>query len=141
MDDIIQVRDQHYIVATSARLNDRVRVLKHGDSFAVFDYKGDILPIGHGEQGVYHEGTRYLSRLEFRLQDRQPFLLSSTVKEQVAVLSVNLTNPDISGDDGLTLRRNSLHVTRSSLLWETACHEDLVDRGVYLLLAQLAAEA
>ncbi len=125
MDEIIQVQDQHYIVASSARLNDRVRVLKHGDSFAVFDYKGDILPIGHGEQGVYHEGTRFLSRLELRLQDRQPFLLSSTVKEQVAVLSVNLTNPDITSGDQLLLRRNSLHLTRSSLLWDRAYHEDL----------------
>ncbi|HLY09355.1 MAG TPA: amylo-alpha-1,6-glucosidase [Planctomycetota bacterium] len=125
MDDLSSDPGQHYIVAASARLNDRVRVLKHGDSFAVFDSKGDILPIGHGEQGIYHEGTRYLSRLEFRLQDRQPFLLSSTVKEQVAVLSVNLTNPDISTGDHVTLRRNSLHVTRSSLLWEMACHEDL----------------
>jgi glycogen debranching enzyme len=125
VDDIIKVQDQHYIVASSARLNDRVRVLKHGDSFAVFDYKGDILPIGHGEQGVYHEGTRYLSRLEFRLQDRQPFLLSSTVKEEVAVLSVNLTNPDLFEGETLSLRRNSLHVTRSTLLWDLACHEDL----------------
>ena len=48
MDEIIQVQDQYYIMATSARLNDRVRVLKHGESFAVFDPKGDILPIGHG---------------------------------------------------------------------------------------------
>ena len=125
MDDIIQVQDQHYIVASSARLNDRVRVLKHGDTFAVFDYKGDILPIGHGEQGIYHEGTRYLSRLELRLQDRHPFLLSSTVKEEVPVLAVNLTNPDIATGDQVTLRRNSLHVTRSSLLWESACHEDV----------------
>jgi len=132
VDEIIQVQDQYYIMASSARLNDRVRVLKHGDTFAVFDAKGDILPIGHGEQGLYHEGTRYLSRLEFRLQDRQPFLLSSTVKEQIAVLSVNLTNPDISHGDQVHLRRNALHVTRSSLLWDTACHEDLRIRNFEL---------
>jgi hypothetical protein len=118
VDEIIQVQNQYYIMASSARLNDRVRVLKHGDTFAVFDARGDILPIGHGEQGLYHEGTRYLSRLEFRLQDRQPFLLSSRVKEQVAVLSVNLTNPDISQGDQIVLRRNALHVSRSSLLWD-----------------------
>lgn len=133
MDEIIQVQDQYYIVASSARLNDRVRVLKHGDTFAVFDAKGDILPIGHGEQGLYHEGTRYLSRLELRLQDRQPFLLSSTVKKQTAVLSVNLTNPDISKGDVVTLRRNALHVTRWSLLWDTACHEDLRIRNFELV--------
>jgi len=133
VDEIIQVQDQYYIMASSARLNDRVRVLKHGDTFAVFDQRGDILPIGHGEQGLYHEGTRYLSRLEFRLQDRQPFLLSSKVKEQVAVLAVNLTNPDISQGDQITLRRNALHVTRSSLLWDTACHEDIRIRNFELV--------
>jgi glycogen debranching enzyme len=132
VDEIIQVQNEYYIVASSARLNDRVRVLKHGDTFAVFDARGDILPIGHGEQGLYHEGTRYLSRLEFRLQDRQPFLLSSTVKEQVPVLSVNLTNPDISSGDHVVLRRNALHVTRTSLLWDTACHEDLRIRNFEL---------
>ena len=132
MEEIIQVQQQYYIMASSARLNDRVRVLKHADTFAVFDAKGDILPIGHGEQGLYHEGTRYLSRLEFRLLDRQPFLLSSTVKEQMAVLSVNLTNPDISAGDVVTLRRNALHVTRTSLLWDMACHEDLRIRNFEL---------
>jgi glycogen debranching enzyme len=125
MEEIIRVQNQHYIIASSARLTDRVRVLKHGDTFAVFDPKGDITPIGHGEQGLYHEGTRYISRLELRLQDRSPFLLSSSVNEQVAVLSVNLTNPDIAGEEGILLRRNALHIMRSSLLWEGTCYEDL----------------
>jgi glycogen debranching enzyme len=137
VDEIIQVHNQYYIVASSARLNDRVRMLKHDDSFAVFDAKGDILPIGHGEQGLYHEGTRYLSRLEFRLQDRQPFLLSSTVKEQIAVLSVNLTNPDISQGDQVVLRRNALHVTRTSFLWDSACHECFKIRNFELIPVDL----
>ena len=47
MDEIIQVQDQYYIMASSARLNDRVRVLKHGDTFAVFDAKGDIKVIDY----------------------------------------------------------------------------------------------
>ena len=58
MEEIIRVQDQHYIVASSDRLSNRVRVLKHGDSFAVFYEKGDILPLGNGELGLYHEGTR-----------------------------------------------------------------------------------
>src|SRR5579859_6491941 len=125
MDEIIQVHNQHYIMATSARLNDRVRVLKHGENFGVFEAKGDILPIGHGEQGLYHEGTRYLSRLELRLQGRQPFLLSSTVQEELPVLSVNLTNPDIAEDGLVTLRRNALHLTKLCLLWENAYYQDV----------------
>ncbi len=38
-------------------------MLKHGDTFAVFDHYGDIKPGGLGEEGLYHEGTRYLSCL------------------------------------------------------------------------------
>ena len=34
-----------------------VRVLKHGDTFAVFDHNGDMAA-GRSEQGLYHEGTR-----------------------------------------------------------------------------------
>src|SRR5579862_2313089 len=132
MDEIIQVENQYYIVASSARLNDRVRVLKHGESFGVFDPKGDILPIGHGEQGLYQEGTRYLSRLELRLQDRQPFLLSSTVEDEIPVLSVNLTNPDIAVNGNVTLRRNALHVARHSFLWDSAYHEDVRIRNYEL---------
>ncbi len=90
------------------------------------------LPIGHGEQGLYHEGTRYLSRMELRLQERQPFLLSSTVKEEIPALSVHLTNPDIAKDGVITLRRNALHVTKRSLLWENAYHEDLRIRNFEL---------
>ena len=36
-------------------------MLKYGDTFAVFDRTGDIS--GPGEQGLYHDGTRYLSML------------------------------------------------------------------------------
>src|SRR5581483_6161953 len=67
-DDIIKVEDQYYILATAAAAEDRVRVLKHGDTFAVFDRYGDSRPVGLGEEGIYHEGTRFLSRLELRRQ-------------------------------------------------------------------------
>ena len=63
MEEIIQVNDQFYILATSPRVDEQTRVLKHGDTFAVFDRSGDIQPVGLGEEGIYHEGTRFLSRL------------------------------------------------------------------------------
>ena len=37
------------------------RVLKHDETFAVFNRYGDVIPIGLGEQGLYHLGTRHLS--------------------------------------------------------------------------------
>ena len=61
MSDLIQVADDYYIRATSARVDDRVRVLKDGDTFVVFDRRGDIHPWGRAHHGLYHDGTRFLS--------------------------------------------------------------------------------
>jgi hypothetical protein len=60
VEDVIQVHDQFYILATASKAGERTAVLKHDDTFAVFDYLGDIGAFGTGEQGLYHEGTRYL---------------------------------------------------------------------------------
>jgi hypothetical protein len=37
MDDVIQVQDQFYILATASKATERTAVLKHDDTFAVFD--------------------------------------------------------------------------------------------------------
>lgn len=60
VEDILEVEDRYYILATSALADTSDRVLKHGDTFGVFDRYGDIKPIGLGEEGIFHEGTRYL---------------------------------------------------------------------------------
>ena len=75
-DELVKLQDSFYILATSTRADDRTRVLKHDETFAVFDRFGDVQPIGLGEQGLYHDGTRFLSRLEVRLGGRRPLLLS-----------------------------------------------------------------
>lgn len=132
MEEIIRVQDQYYILATSPRVDDRVRVLKHGDTFAVFDRNGDFLPIGPREEGLYHEGTRYLSRLELRLGARRPFLLSSAIKENVALLTAHLTNPDVYAEEELILQRNTLHVFRSLFVWEGTLYNRLRIRNFAL---------
>ncbi len=122
-DDIIKVEDDYYILATSSRSGQRTRVLKQDDTFAVFDESGDIRPIGLGEQGLYHRGTRFLSRMELRLGPLRPLLLSSTVKQDNDLLAVDLTNPDISLDGTLAVPRGTLHLFRSKFLWRGCCYE------------------
>src|SRR5687767_6967365 len=95
MEEVIRVEDRYYILATAPRADDRSRVLKYGETFAVLDQAGDIQPVALGDEGIYHEGTRYLSRLTFRMDGRRPLLLSSTVHEGFALLAVDLTNPDM----------------------------------------------
>jgi len=55
-----------------------------GETFAVFNRLGDVESIGLGEQGLYHRGTRYLSRLALRMGDKVPQLLRSTVQNDNA---------------------------------------------------------
>ncbi|HEV3298989.1 MAG TPA: glycogen debranching N-terminal domain-containing protein, partial [Planctomycetaceae bacterium] len=45
------------ILAASSLADERTRVLKHGDTFGVFDHYGDIKPEGLGEEGLFHDGT------------------------------------------------------------------------------------
>jgi glycogen debranching enzyme len=108
--------DPYYIVAPAPLAGERDRVLKQDDTFAVFDHHGDIRPVGMKEQGLYHEGTRFLSCLILRLGRGDPLFLSSTVKEDNALLAVDLTNPDIRKDDRVAVPRGTLHLFRSMFL-------------------------
>ena len=123
MSEVIQVGSQHYILATSSRADDRTWILKSGDSFAILDRYGDIQPIGLGEQGLYYEGTRFLSRLEVELEGERPMLLSSQVRAGNELLAVDLTNADIVQGDRGTVPRHSLHVFRSKFLQDGSCFE------------------
>jgi glycogen debranching enzyme len=123
MDDIVQIDDRWYVLATSSRADDRTRVLKHGDTFGLFDRYGDIQHLGIGEQGLYHEGTRFLSHFELQVNGRRPLLLNSTVKEDNSLLVVDLTTPDIYENDALVIRKSTVHIFRSKLLCGGVHHE------------------
>ena len=123
MEEIISVNDQFYILASSSMADDRTRVLKHGETFGVYDRYGDIQPVGRGTQGVFHQGTRFLSRQELFLNNDRPMLLSSTVKEDNALLAVDLTNPDLYRDGRIAIPRGSVHVFRSRFLWNGVSYE------------------
>jgi glycogen debranching enzyme len=123
--DVVRIEDGFYILSTSSRVDDRTCVLKQGDAFGIFDRSGDIEEFGTGVLGLYHHDTRFLSTLVLRLAGERPLLLSSTIKEDNAVLAVDLMNPDIRHASDVTIARGSVHVFRSKVLWDTACHERL----------------
>src|SRR5207249_10611774 len=86
----VVVEDPFYIVAPSPMADEQNRVLKHGETFAVFDHHGDIRSAGLGEEGLYHEGTRFLYASMLRLGKGRPLFLSSTVQDDNALLTVDL---------------------------------------------------
>jgi glycogen debranching enzyme len=124
-DEIIRVAGQYYVLTTSVRLDDRTRVLKHGDSFAVFDRHGDIPSVGVSEQGIFYEGTRYLSRYELLVHGARPLLLNFTVKNRSTLLTVDLTNPTLYCSGGHVIGHSTVHILRAKILWAGACHERL----------------
>jgi|SRR3954452_12857587 glycogen debranching enzyme len=90
-DDEPEAPREFYIPATTSLAELEPRTLKHGDSFAVFDRYGGILRSERSPQGLFHRDTRYLSRLELRIDGKRPLLLSSTVDDENVVMSVDLT--------------------------------------------------
>ena len=140
MTDIIRHQGIAYILATSPRLETRTLTLKDGDSFAVLDRYGDTTPIGRGEQGIYHRGTRVLSHHEFRLDRQRPLLLSSTVHERNAFIAVDLTNPDIHQEDGTLLKRGTIHIFRTLFLMDGGlhCRTRLQNYGTAIVDAELS---
>src|SRR5262245_5757697 len=115
--------EEFHIPATTSILERRPRTLKHGDTFAVFDHYGDIVNADHSADGLYHKDTRYLSQLKLVISGYRPLLLSSTMQEDNALLSVDLANPDIYQDHQLIFSRETLHLIRSKFLWKAACYE------------------
>jgi glycogen debranching enzyme len=121
--DIIEVKKQFYIRASSSLADDRTRVLLNGDTFAVFDRGGDIHPLGIGQQGIFHKETRHLSRLEMRINGIRPLLLSSTIREDNVLFAVDLTNPDLRIASGEPLPRGTLHIYRAKFLTDSVCYD------------------
>jgi glycogen debranching enzyme len=114
-----------HVLAASCAVDDRTRVLKHGDTFAVFDHLGDIKPGGLGEEGLYHEGTRYLSCLVLELEGARPFFLTSTVRDENDQLAVALTNPDLFQGGGVRVPLGTLQLALKKFLWRGVCYQQL----------------
>jgi glycogen debranching enzyme len=123
MEEIIRIKDQFYILANSSLAEVTTRVLKHADTFLVTDRHGDIRPLGFEDHGLFHKGTRFLSRFALKLDGRSPLLLSSTVKENNDFLVVDLTNSDFESKDGSRVHQGNVHLERTIFLWEGCCYE------------------
>jgi glycogen debranching enzyme len=113
----------YHILAASSPADERTRVLKHGDTFVVFDRYGDVSPGGLGEEGLYHQGTRFLSCLLVQLESCRPFFLSSSVRDDNDQLVVALTNPDLLRDGTVRFPLGTLQLSVRKFLWRGVCYQ------------------
>jgi glycogen debranching enzyme len=89
-------------------------VLKNGETFAMLDARGEIHPDTHADSGVFHRGTRHVSRLEWLLWGRPGAVLSSTERGELGLQVSHLSNDD-----------ETVHLERSTVLTPTACLQQL----------------
>jgi hypothetical protein len=98
-----------YIPMTGPAARPR-RSLKHDDTFVVLDSHGDIGASAGGPDGLFNADTRYLARLELVLDEVQPLLLGSNLRDDNSALTVDLTNPDVYRGGRIVLRKDMLHI-------------------------------
>jgi len=128
-----------YIPATGTPTRPR-RILKYGDTFVVVDTHGDIGASTGDADGLFHDDTRFLSHLELLVNGLQPLLLGSNLRDDNALLSVDLTNPDFYVDGKIALQKDLLHVSRTIFLWRGTAYQRLAlanhgDRAISLTLS------
>ncbi len=99
------------------------RSLKHDDTFIVLDSHGDIGASAGGPDGLFNADTRYLARLELVLDDVQPLLLGSNLRDDNSSLTVDLTNPDIYRNGRILLQKDMLHILRTVFLWRGTAYQ------------------
>ncbi|MFH5926618.1 amylo-alpha-1,6-glucosidase [Roseomonas xinghualingensis] len=107
----------------------RPRTLKNGSTFLVLDHFGDAQAIGPTAEGLFHDDTRFLSRLSIRIAGMRPLLLSSAVNADNSVLTVNLTNPDLIVLPERKLMRDTIHVERQIVLGQGVMRERITVRN------------
>ena len=106
-------------------LDERTRVLKYGDAFAVLNTMGDASPHQGGAHGFYCNGTRFFSLFEMRICEEMPVLLGSTVTEDNAELSVDLTNQAVRAGERIVLPADAIHNLKRIFLFENSCFQKI----------------
>ena len=118
-----------YISASASLSQLGIQALKQSDTFAIFNPYGDILSLKESPEGLFHNDTRHLSRLELTLNGAAPLLLSSNIHDDNAILSVDLTNPDLFDGARMILAKYAIHILRSKFLWQGVCYERIAIRN------------
>ena len=103
-----------YIPMTGPAARPR-RSLKHDDTFVVLDSHGDIGASAGGPDGLFNADTRYLARLELVLDEVQPLLLGSNMRDDNSALTVDLTNPDVYRNGRLVLQKDDRYTVTFSV--------------------------
>lgn len=105
-------------------------VIKENDLFFLTDTKGNIPENHHYGLGLYTKDTRFLSKLDLRINGEEPILLSSDAAENY-VAKVLLTNPHMENEEGLILWRESVEIERTRFIYDDVLYETVKVKNYY----------
>lgn len=114
-----------FLISSSNGSGRTHETLKHDDAFAVIDTYGDIGAFGDRGNGFFFSDTRYLSRLELLVAHNAPLLLGSALDSSDLQLCADLTNPDVYAGGALVLRKDAIHIYRTSYVRDNAVRQRL----------------
>jgi len=97
-------------------------VLKDGETFAMLDGRGEICPDTHPDSGIFHRGTRHVSRLQLLLWGESAAVLSATERGEMGVHVSHLTNAACPNGPA----QGTVHLERTSVLSASACLQELI---------------
>src|SRR5271166_6318001 len=123
LSDAVVVEEQPFYIPMTGPASRPRRSLKHDDTFIVLDSHGDIGASAGGPDGLFNADTRYLARLELVLDEVQPLLLGSNLRDDNSALTVDLTNSDVYRNGQIILQKDMLHIVRTIFLWRGTAYQ------------------
>ena len=107
------------------QLSAELLALIRGRTFLAALRHGDVLPPGAPNVGLFYDDTRFLSKLELRINGQRPDLLSATtLGSDVSRIDLNARGEASSGDN-LDLPPNEIHIRREQLLEHDRFYETI----------------
>ncbi|WP_078382801.1 amylo-alpha-1,6-glucosidase [Sutcliffiella halmapala] len=106
------------------------RVIKENDLFLLTDTSGNI-PENHPYGlGLYSKDTRFLSKLDLKINGENPILLHSDAAENY-MATILLTNPHMEKDGKLILWRESVEMKRSRFIYDDVLYESITVKNYF----------
>jgi glycogen debranching enzyme len=121
------VIDSEYSIRASSEVADIPKlVLKHDSAFLVADRLGDVPGLPDGAFGFYAEDTRFLQRLELRLDGRRPLLLNATIGGESWQGAIDLTNADVIERGRVVVPSRTFRVSRRLTVFDGRLYQVVV---------------
>ncbi|MHA7098557.1 amylo-alpha-1,6-glucosidase [Priestia aryabhattai] len=100
------------------------RVIKENDVFLLSEPNGNITKEHPYGLGLYTKDTRFLNKLNLKINGENPVLLSSEASENY-MATILLTNPHMEDEKGLILWRESVEIERKRFINKGVLYEAL----------------